>query len=85
MPTALSTQTLNAQGFPGNGDYGNAFIKLSAAGGQLAVADYFTMYNTTNESDADEDLGSGGALVLPDMTDAARHSAATGNRSRQGR
>ena len=62
--------TLNAQGFPVNGDYGNAFIKLSAAGGQLTVADYFTMYNTTSESDADEDLGSGGALVLPDMTDA---------------
>ncbi len=65
--------TLNAQAFPTNGDFGNAFIKLSAAGGQLAVADYFTMYNTTSESDADEDLGSGGALVLPDMTDAGGH------------
>src|ERR1700691_3640804 len=62
--------TLNAQGFPNMGDYGNAFIKLSAAGGQLTVADYFTMYNTTAESDADEDLGSGGAMVLPNMTDA---------------
>ena len=64
-------QTLNARGFPSSGDFGNAFIKLSAAGGQLAVADYFTMYDTAAESDADEDLGSGGALVLPDMTDAA--------------
>jgi hypothetical protein len=62
--------TLNAQGFPNMGDYGNAFIKLSAAGGQLTVADYFTMYNTTNESDEDKDLGSGGAMVLPDMADA---------------
>jgi hypothetical protein len=65
--------TLNAQGLPSSGDYGNAFIKLSAANGQLAVADYFTMYDTTNESGADQDLGSGGALVLPDMTDAAGH------------
>ena len=70
--------TLNSQGFPINGDYGNAFIKLSAAGGQLTVADYFTMFNTTSESDGDVDLGSGGALVLPDMTDAngqVRHLA----------
>jgi hypothetical protein len=62
--------TLNAQGMPVNGDYGNAFIKLSASGGTLAVSDYFTMYNTTDESNGDVDLGSGGALVLPDMTDA---------------
>jgi len=61
---------LNAQGFPSQGDFGNAFVKLSTSGNQLSVADYFTMYNTTAESDADEDLGSGGAMVLPDMTDA---------------
>jgi hypothetical protein len=63
--------TLNAQGFPSLGDFGNSFIKLSATGTQLTVADYFTMYNTTDESDLDWDLGSGGALVLPDMTDAS--------------
>jgi outer membrane protein assembly factor BamB len=62
--------TLNAQGFPIDGDYGNAFMKLSTAGSRLAVADYFTMYNTNRESDADRDLGSGGVIVLPDMTDA---------------
>lgn len=62
--------TLNSQGFPTNGDFGNAFIKLSAANNQLTVADYFTMSNTMAESNADEDLGSGGALVLPPMTDS---------------
>ena len=60
--------TLNAQGFPINGDYGNGFIKLSTSGG-LAVADYFNMSNTVQESNSDEDLGSGGAIVLPDLTD----------------
>lgn len=59
--------TLNSQGFPSNGDYGNAFVRLSA--GQLAVTDYFAMYNTVQESGADEDLGSGGAIVLPDLMD----------------
>jgi hypothetical protein len=63
--------TLNANGFPVNGDYGNAFMKLSTSGGSLSVADYFTMYNTVSESNADEDLGSGGALVLPDLKNAA--------------
>jgi hypothetical protein len=30
------------------------------------------MHNTVAESDADQDLGSGGALVLPDMLDSSR-------------
>jgi len=32
---------LNAKGFPENGDYGNAIMKLSTKKGQLAVSDYF--------------------------------------------
>jgi hypothetical protein len=63
--------TLTATGFPAQGDFGNGFIKVSTAGGQLTVADYFEMYNTVAESNADEDLGSGGALVLPDLQDAS--------------
>ena len=62
--------TLDQNGFPINGDYGNAFIKLSTKKGSLAVADYFNMYNTVQESDADEDLGSGGAMLLPNIKDS---------------
>jgi outer membrane protein assembly factor BamB len=58
---------LNAQGFPVNGDYGNAFVKISKSNGKLTVADYFNMYNTVQESNTDTDLGSGGALLLPAM------------------
>ncbi|MEM5328163.1 PQQ-binding-like beta-propeller repeat protein [Paraburkholderia sp. JHI2823] len=61
--------TLTANGFPSLGDYGNAFLKLGATNG-LTVSDYFSVSNTVAESDADEDLGSGGALVLPDLTDS---------------
>ncbi len=61
--------TLDTNGFPLNGDYGNAFIKISTAGNSLGVADYFTMHNTASESNADEDLGSGGEILLPDLTD----------------
>lgn len=61
--------TLDASGFPLQGDYGNAFIKLSTAS-SLQVADYFDMDNTITESGKDEDLGSGGPMLLPDQTDS---------------
>ncbi len=67
--------SLDAGGFPIKGDYGNSFLKLSSA---LAVADYFTMSNEVAESLADQDLGSGGALLLPDLADSTgtvRHLA----------
>jgi len=70
--------TLNKKGFPNKGDYGNGFIKVSTANNKLRVADYFNMFDTVSESDNDEDLGSGGALVLPDMKDVngkVRHLA----------
>ena len=62
--------SLDTNGFPINADYGNAIVKLSTANNSLAVADYFEPYNSISESNADQDLGSGGALVLPDLTDA---------------
>jgi hypothetical protein len=62
--------TLNKKGFPSRGDYGNAFLKVSTTNRKLAVVDYFNMFNTVQESENDEDLGSGGALVLPPMKDA---------------
>ena len=72
FPAANGTfdTTLNANGFPVNGDYGNAFMKLSTSGNSLSAADYFTMHNTVAESNVDQDLGSGGALLLPDLTDS---------------
>jgi len=64
---------LNASGFPSNGDYGNAFMKLSTSGG-LAIADYFEMANGLEESGTDTDLGSGGTIVLPDLIDGSGHT-----------
>lgn len=62
--------TLDASGLPTGADYGNSFVRLSAAGGSLAVTDYFTMTNTVMESSGDIDLGSGGIVLLPPLDDA---------------
>jgi outer membrane protein assembly factor BamB len=70
--------TLDANGFPNQGDYGNSFLRLSLAGNTLTVSDYFTMYNEVEESGNDQDLGSGGIMLLPDLTDGVgvvRHLA----------
>ena len=61
--------TLNSSGFPANGNCGNCFVKLSTSGG-LKLADYFTPHNTVAESNADQDFGSGGGILLVDATDS---------------
>jgi Ig-like domain-containing protein len=61
---------LSAAGFPDGGDYGNSFVKITPSSGTLAVSDYFTMSGEIAESGQDIDLGSGGVMLLPDMTEA---------------
>ena len=63
--------TLNGAGFPSGGDYGNSFLRITSGSGGLAVADYFAMSNEVAESGADRDLGSGGEMLLPDVTDGS--------------
>jgi hypothetical protein len=68
---------LNPAGLPANGNCGNCFAKISSSA-PLTLLDYFTPMNTVSESDADTDFGSGGPLLLPDMTDSSgntRHLA----------
>src|SRR5262249_5632499 len=69
--------SLNPQGFPSSGNFGNGFLKLSPAPA-LAVSDYFASSDTVAQSNLDVDLGSGGAIVLPDLIDSTgqvRHLA----------
>lgn len=62
--------TLDANGFPNHGDYGNSFLKLTKTGSTLKVVDYFTQFDSIQASVTDLDLGGGGGLVLPDMKDS---------------
>jgi hypothetical protein len=63
--------TMDANGFPSLKDFGNSFLKISSASAGLNVQDYFAMSNEVTESNADEDLGSGGEMLLPDLTDSS--------------
>jgi hypothetical protein len=70
--------TLDGNGFPNMGDFGDSFLKISTAGGTLKVTDYFSPSNNAYLANGDIDLGSGGILLLPDLADAAgtvRHLA----------
>jgi hypothetical protein len=57
---------------PTHGNYSESVLKLSTDG-QLTVADYFTPYDWQNLDQHDADLGSGGAMLLPDGLGSAAH------------
>ena len=64
--------TLNDEGFPVKGDFGNAFIKFDrTSSGELQVVDYYATDTTVQQSDVDHDLGSGGVILLPPVSDNA--------------
>lgn len=56
-------------------DFGDSLLKLTLGSSGLMVADYFTPYNQLTLEDNDEDLGSGGALLLPDQPGSYPHEA----------
>jgi hypothetical protein len=62
--------TLNAAGHPVNGNYAQSFLKLQLDGSGLHVADYFALYDAIAQSQQDLDLGAGGGLLVPQMTDS---------------
>jgi hypothetical protein len=73
----FDSDDLDDTGFPAKGNCGNCFVKISSAA-PLILLDYFAPLNTVSESDSDQDFGSGGPLLQPDVTDsngATRHLA----------
>ena len=76
--------TLNANGFPVNGNYNEALVKVTADatttptsqnenGWGMKVVDYFTPFNVTALDGADSDFGSGAPLILPDSAGIPGH------------
>ena len=57
-------------GNTGGPDWGDSYIKMTPAG---VVQDYFTPFNQDALNQGNHDLGSGGALLLPDQPGAHPH------------
>lgn len=57
--------TLDDNGFPASGDYGNCAVALAVGTKGLYVSDYYATDTTVQQSNADADFGSGGIVLFP--------------------
>jgi hypothetical protein len=57
---------------PNPQNFGDSFVKLTQ-GTNLALADYFTPFDQSTMDIQDNDLGAGGAIVLPDSVGSLAH------------
>jgi hypothetical protein len=64
----------------GGRDYGDSILKLHLDGGGLQPADYFTPFNQQELNSNDDDLGSGGPVLLPDQAGPHRHLLLAGGK-----
>jgi len=62
------------------GDYGDTLLKLQLDHSRFAVLDFFTPSDQENLNNKDNDLGSGGPLLLPDRPGAHPHVALIGGK-----
>jgi hypothetical protein len=82
--TGNGTFDLNPQS-PTYPAYGDSIVKLSTAGGNLAVADYFAPSNQYDLDVADYDVGSGGVVLLPDEVQFNGHTSLLVQMGKEGR
>jgi hypothetical protein len=61
-------------------DYGDSLLKLGLAGGTFQVRDYFTPFDEKKLNSEDDDLGSGGPVLLPGQPGDARRLVLVGGK-----
>lgn len=77
---AVGNGIFNATNNSGGTEYGDSFLRLSTAN-HLSVADYFTPYDQFNLQANDQDLGSGGVMLLPDQPGPLAHLMVGGGKN----
>jgi hypothetical protein len=65
----------------GGRDYGDTLLKLNFDGRNLNIGDYFTPFNADELDANDNDLGSGGPMLLPDQPGPHPHLAVIGGKA----
>jgi hypothetical protein len=68
-------------GARGGRDYGDSLLKLRLDGSGLRIGDYFTPFNADKLNEEDNDLGSGGPMLLPDQPGPHPHLAVVGGKA----
>lgn len=66
--------------YSGGRDYGDSAVNLKQSNGTLQVQDWFTPYDFQQLNDLDHDLGSGGAILLPDQASGPGHLMVAGGK-----
>jgi hypothetical protein len=61
-------------------DFGDSILKLHLDRGALAVSDYFTPFNQNALNASDDDLGSGGPVLLPEQPGMYPHLMVAGGK-----
>jgi hypothetical protein len=64
--------SFNALNGAGGTEFADSFLKFSTAGG-LVITDYFTPYDQASMAAGDQDLGSGGMILIPDQPGPYAH------------
>ncbi|HZR58157.1 MAG TPA: Ig-like domain repeat protein [Terriglobales bacterium] len=68
------------------GDFGDSIMKLGPPSNNVfPIVDWFTPWNQQSLSDADEDLGSGGLLLFPDLPQGSPHQHLLAQMGKEGK
>ena len=70
--------TLDGNGKPASGDYGNGYLKIESPNGVMTVFDYFEPLNGVEGATNYQDQGSGGVMLTPMASDGSFPAQAIG-------